>query len=71
MDDFLTVDVVDGQTNLGEPVQDLRFAEHRASLAILSDFLAEVAPVGVVHDDVQVAVTGLKGVLEADDERVL
>lgn len=65
------MDVLDGQTDLSEPVQDLRFRQHLLSLPRLLYFLAEIASIRVAHENIEVALLCLEGTLETDNIRVV
>ncbi len=54
MNDFPVMNVLDSQTELCEPVEDLIFAEVRAFSVF--KFLAEVSTIGIVHDDTESAI---------------
>lgn len=65
--DFLVVEVVDGEGDLGEPVEDLRLGEVLALLLHVFDFGVHVAEFAVDHDDAEVALVVGEGVLVGDD----
>ena len=77
MQDFLVMAVLDRQRDLSEPIEEFIFS-HVVFLAIpvclleaLLDLALQVAVVGVVHHDAQLALLGLVDFAELDDVRVV
>ena len=68
MDDLSIMNMLHPKTKLREHVEDVLLAKGTA--ALLLDFIAEVAPVGEVHDDAQLPFLSLKRLDEFDNIRV-
>ena len=70
MQDLTVVNVLDGQSHLHEPVENLVFTvAHFAIFLFFRNQGVQVTTVGVVHDDAQTPLVH-KGLLVRDDERV-
>jgi len=54
--DFAVVDVLDSQSHLHKPIQDLVFTvAHLANLLLICNFGVQITSVGIVHDDAEAA----------------
>ena len=67
MQDLLVVKIIDGQSYLREPVEDLRLSEVPSLLFHLLDLGVHVPQLAVDHHDTKVALVVSEGVLIGDN----
>ena len=65
MQDLAVVDMLEAEADLGEPVEDLGLGEVAASLFFY--FLGQIASIGIVHHNAEMAFLGFVGLAEPDD----
>jgi hypothetical protein len=58
MEDFTIVDMLNGETNLSKPIEDLAFVEELFAFLFLRDGFGEVSALGKFHDDFEFVLFG-------------